>query len=125
MPEYPQTNANLGETERLFSLVGGGLALLAALRRPTLSTLPLAMGGGYLLYRGLARQDPIYEALNIRRSEDGDTLLVGKRSTSTAHVPRSTPSGAISPTCRALCSIYSLLRFRATADAPTGSRAPR
>ena len=76
MHDYTQTDANLGQTERLVSLVGGGLALLAALRRPSIGALPLAMGGGYLLYRGLVRNDPVYEALNIRRSEDSGHLLV-------------------------------------------------
>ncbi len=76
MHDYTPTDANLGQTERLVSLVGGGLALLAALRRPSIGALPLAMGGGYLLYRGLVRNDPLYEALNIRRSADGSDLLV-------------------------------------------------
>lgn len=76
MLDTTQTETDLGQTERLFSLVGGGLILLAALRRPSIGVLPMAMGGGYLLYRGLARKDPVYEALNIRRSEDNGNLLV-------------------------------------------------
>lgn len=76
MRNTTQTETNLGQTERLFSLVGGGLVLLAALRRPSIGALPVAMGGGYLLYRGLARKDPVYEALNIRRSEESGNLLV-------------------------------------------------
>lgn len=81
MRDSMQTETSLGQTERLFSLVGGGLILLAALRRPSLGALPVAMGGGYLLYRGLARKDPVYEALNIRRSEDGGKLLVRRSAT--------------------------------------------
>jgi uncharacterized membrane protein len=81
MRDDAQTDTNLGQTERLFSLVGGGLVLLAALRRPSISTLPVALGGGYLLYRGLARQDPVYEALNIRRNDDGGKLLVRRSAT--------------------------------------------
>lgn len=81
MQEYTKTDTNLGETERLLSLAGGGLALLAALRRPSIGALPLAMGGGYLLYRGLRRNDPVYEALGIRRSQDGGKLFVRRSAT--------------------------------------------
>lgn len=81
MRDYTQTETGLGETERLFSLIGGGLVLLAALRRPSIGAVPIAMGGGYLLYRGLARKDPVYEALNIRRSEDDGKLLVRRSAT--------------------------------------------
>ena len=88
MHDYTQTDANLGQTERLLSLVGGGLALLAALRRPSIGALPLAMGGGYLLYRGLVRNDPVYEALNIRRSEDSGQLLVHRAVTCLLYTSR-------------------------------------
>ena len=81
MRDMTPAETNLGQTERLFSLVGGGLILLAALRRPSIGALPVAMGGGYLLYRGLARKDPVYEALNIRRSEESGNLLVRRSAT--------------------------------------------
>ena len=81
MRDMTPAETNLGQTERLFSLVGGGLILLAALRRPSIGALPVAMGGGSLLNRGLARTDPVYEALNIRRSEESGNLLVRRSAT--------------------------------------------
>ena len=49
-------------------MVGGGAAMLFALRRLTRSTAPLAAGGSYLLYRGISGRDPIYKALGITRA---------------------------------------------------------
>ena len=76
MDEIRQSDSNMGDGERIVSLLGGGLALVAALRRPAAATLPLAAGGSYLLYRGLAGKDPVYEALNIRRSPAADGHLL-------------------------------------------------
>lgn len=59
---------NIGETERWASLAGGGaLALYGLSRRSWLSTFCL-LKGAYLLYRGVTRHCPIYEALGIDTS---------------------------------------------------------
>lgn len=77
MSDYRQMEMNVSNSERWASLVGGGLALFFALTRPGATKLPLAAGGGYLLYRGLSGKDPVYEMLNIRRAPgDGDHLFV-------------------------------------------------
>lgn len=77
MTPHTKTEINVGDTERVFSLVGAGLAMYLALTRPVAAKLPLAAGSSYLLYRGLAGKDPIYELLNIQRSPTNlDQLIV-------------------------------------------------
>jgi hypothetical protein len=57
---------NLGDGERLASVVGGTALLLYGLaRRPSLSSALLAAGGGLLLQRGLAGDCPLYRALGF------------------------------------------------------------
>jgi hypothetical protein len=56
---------NIGESERLVSLLVGGLLALVGLRRLSLPALGLALGGGYLLYRGLTGHCAAYKALDI------------------------------------------------------------
>jgi uncharacterized membrane protein len=77
MTPHTKTEVNVGDTERAFSLVSAGVAFYLALTRPTAAKLPLAAGGSYLLYRGLAGKDPVYELLNIQRSPlNMDHLIV-------------------------------------------------
>lgn len=88
MNEYQHQDTNVGETERIMSLAGAGLTLLLAMTaRPTPTRLPLAIGGSYLLYRGLSGNDPLYEMLNIRRAPDGDGDLYVRRAV-TVNKPR-------------------------------------
>jgi uncharacterized membrane protein len=88
MNDYRKQQPNVGDGERLFSLLGAGLAMYVALTRPTPARVPLAAGGSYLLYRGLTGKDPIYEMLNVRRAPgDGDHLFV--RRAVTINRPRS------------------------------------
>ena len=56
---------NVGERERLSSLLGGGLLALYGLSRRSPSTIGFILAGGYLLYRGLSGHCPVYEALQI------------------------------------------------------------
>jgi hypothetical protein len=56
---------NVGEGERLASVLIGGLIALLGLRRLSLTALGLALGGGYLLYRGLTGHCLAYRALDI------------------------------------------------------------
>lgn len=87
MSEYRQMKMNVSNSERWASLVGGGLALFFALTRPSATKLPLAAGGGYLLYRGLSGKDPVYEMLNIRRAP-GDSNHLFVRRAVTINRPR-------------------------------------
>lgn len=88
MTPHTKVETNVGDNERLFSLVGGGLALYLALTRPTAAKVPLAAGSSYLLYRGLAGKDPVYEMLNIHRSPADEEQLIVHRSV-TVNRPRS------------------------------------
>ncbi len=62
----PAAARNLGEAERVISLIAGIAALLYGLaRRPSLASTLLAAGGGLLLQRGLGGHCPLYQALGI------------------------------------------------------------
>lgn len=72
-----ESSANVGEVERLFSLVGGGaLALLgvAGPRGPGRVLLPLA--GGLLAYRGLSGHCALYSALGLNSSDQAPATAV-------------------------------------------------
>lgn len=57
---------NLGDGERLVSLLGGAALVLYGLARgPALSSALLAVGGGLLLQRGLAGHCALYRTLGI------------------------------------------------------------
>jgi uncharacterized membrane protein len=43
---------NIGQNERLLSVLGGGALLVYALKRFSWNNLILILGGGYLVYRG-------------------------------------------------------------------------
>lgn len=86
MEDHRESTYYLSDGQRLASLLGGGLALALAMRRRAPIALPLAAGGGYLLYRALVKEEPIYRALNIRRAEDGDLFV---RRSVTVNRPRS------------------------------------
>lgn len=49
---------NVGHTERLVSLVGGGLLAVLGLRRPTVAGAAMALAGGALVARGLTGYCP-------------------------------------------------------------------
>jgi uncharacterized membrane protein len=67
---------NVGETERLFSVVGGGALLLYGLRR-SLGSLALAVGGGMLIYRGVTGHCKAYESLGLNSvSREGAGVTV-------------------------------------------------
>lgn len=55
---------NVNETERLWSLVGGGMLVLYGLARRSPAGLSTLLAGGYLIYRGLTGHCPAYEAMN-------------------------------------------------------------
>jgi uncharacterized membrane protein len=58
---------NVGPAERALSAASGAGLVLLALTRVSKLTFPLALGGGYLLYRGASGHCFVYEALDIKR----------------------------------------------------------
>lgn len=60
---------NISDTERLGSLVGGGLLALYGLSRRSVPAIALALFGGYLLYRGVTRRCPVYSRLGINTAD--------------------------------------------------------
>jgi uncharacterized membrane protein len=60
----PAGSQNVGDYERLLSLIGGGTLALYGLRR-SLGYLALIAGGGFLIYRGLTGRCAVYEAFGI------------------------------------------------------------
>ncbi|MGA0558056.1 SRPBCC family protein [Larkinella sp. VNQ87] len=54
---------NVGEDERVWSTVGGGMLLTYGLKRGSIGGLLLAAAGGYLVYRGMSGHCPMSEAI--------------------------------------------------------------
>jgi uncharacterized membrane protein len=72
--EERRSRKNIGILEgRISAGIGGGLLLLGVILRKRLAlALSLASTGGYLLYRGLTRRDPIYRVLSLNMQTQGD-----------------------------------------------------
>ena len=70
---------NVGETERVLSIIGGGALALYGLTRGSLGGAALALLGGSLVYRGATAHCAMYEALgvNTARTAEGGTGHVG------------------------------------------------
>jgi len=68
-PEQPSMPQNVGDLERVVSLVLGGVAALGAVsslsRRRPLRALVLMALGGDMLYRGTTGYSPLYNALGV------------------------------------------------------------
>lgn len=62
---------NVGEGERLASILTGGLIALFGLRRLSFTALGLVLGGSYLLYRGFTGHCPTYKALDLSTAKSG------------------------------------------------------
>lgn len=56
---------NVGETERLASVMGGSVLALLGLMRGGLTGSALAIGGGALVYRGITGHCEAYHAMGI------------------------------------------------------------
>ena len=56
---------NVGEIERVFSSILGGLMLIEGLSRRSVPGLALAATGAAFLYRGATGQCPVYESLGL------------------------------------------------------------
>ncbi len=63
--QLPPGSANVGQNERVLSLIGGGALALYGLSRRSPAGLATALLGGYLAYRGYTGRCPVYEALGI------------------------------------------------------------
>ncbi|HEY0836654.1 MAG TPA: DUF2892 domain-containing protein [Azospirillum sp.] len=56
----PDRMINVGHTERLLSLVGGGVLAVMGVRRPNAAGAAMALVGGALVARGLTGYCPMY-----------------------------------------------------------------
>ena len=65
---------NVGHTERLVSLVGGGLLAVLGLRRPTVAGAAMALAGGALVARGLTGYCPAKGLLEDWRGQDDRSI---------------------------------------------------
>ncbi|MGE3538779.1 MAG: SRPBCC family protein [Candidatus Tectimicrobiota bacterium] len=79
-------HVNVGNLERLGSLVGGGALMLYGLRR-SLGSIALLLGGGALLYRGLSGHCAVYETLDVSTAKDPTSPGVLLEATVTIHKP--------------------------------------
>jgi uncharacterized membrane protein len=61
---------NVGEAERLLSLIGGGALAAFGLMRGGLAGLALGLVGGGLLYRGATGHCHLYGALGVSTADD-------------------------------------------------------
>ena len=68
MIEPKKPHINVGPNERLVSVIGGGALVIFALARPSRASFPLAIGGGYMLFRGFSGNCLLYEAIDINRA---------------------------------------------------------
>lgn len=53
----------IGESERWFSVILGGMLILSSLRRPPGAGALFALGGSALVYRGIAGHDGLFAAI--------------------------------------------------------------
>jgi uncharacterized membrane protein len=66
--ENPETlKVNIGPYERVFSIAAGASVILMSFLRPSKMTLPLALGGAYMLFRGSTGHCLAYRVLEIDR----------------------------------------------------------
>jgi uncharacterized membrane protein len=66
------SDENVGEIERLMSLIGGGALLLYGLVRRSGYSIPIALLGGGLVYRGATGYCHMYGALGVSTSGQGE-----------------------------------------------------
>lgn len=62
---------NVGRTERIVSMISGGILLGAAGVKRSTAFIPLALAGGYLLLRGITGHCYVYRLMDIDRSDRG------------------------------------------------------
>jgi len=74
--QYATTKINVGETERLVSLVSGGALALFGLPRRNVAGMALTAIAGELLYRGVTGHCPVYDALDVNTATTGWSDMV-------------------------------------------------
>ena len=75
--ETSQQNVNLSETERVVSILGGGVVLLAMARYGSLTSILGTLLGGALIYRGMTGHCQLVEALDDYCDEDMGRMMEG------------------------------------------------
>jgi len=77
---------NLGNLERVLSVIGGGALALYGLRR-SLGNLMLMLGGGALIYRGLTGHCAAYQAMGITTADQEPSHSTTLEATITVNKP--------------------------------------
>jgi len=75
----PARTTNVGTTERLFSLLSGGVLAAYGLSRRNTSGLLLAGVGAALVYRGASGHCDVYQALRLSSADSTDQGTVPAR----------------------------------------------
>lgn len=73
-PRYLKS-INVGQSERLISIIGGGLLALYGLRRRRWSGVITALLGGELLRRGFTRHSYLYQLLDLSTFEESPSTV--------------------------------------------------
>ncbi len=84
-PKWP--SVNVGLIERWLSGVGGFLLTAYGFSRASLKGVILALGGGYLLYRGIGGHCPAYAAANVNTATAATQGEVKLKATVTVNKP--------------------------------------
>lgn len=66
----PEGMQNVGESERVFSVIGGGIIGLAGIHRGSWDGLLLAAAGGALIYRGVTGNCSLYRTFGFSSNRD-------------------------------------------------------
>jgi uncharacterized membrane protein len=74
MESIQDESVNVGKVERYASVLGGGVLAVYGLSRRSLSSVPLVIGGGALLHRGITGRCKAYETLGISTAGNGQAL---------------------------------------------------
>jgi len=74
--EAQQCKTNVGDTERLLSLIGGGALAIAGLAKRSLAGVGMVLLGGALIKRGLTGHCEVYHAFNVDTSGRGPVTSI-------------------------------------------------
>jgi uncharacterized membrane protein len=85
---YPKSQVNVGQMERVASVLGGAGMVVLALTRPSRASFLAALSGGYLLYRGFSGNCLVYEAVGIQRAGTNGRAGIKVERSLTVYRPR-------------------------------------
>lgn len=85
---YPKSQVNVGQMERVASVLGGAGMVMLALTRPSRASFLAALSGGYLLYRGFSGNCLVYEAVGIQRAGTNGRAGIKVERSLTVYRPR-------------------------------------